>query len=119
MDTKNRHWATIDGKGIRYSHSYSLLDARVIELENGYKDIILLLRNPWGKDNRGSNWRGDWSDGCDLWNKHTKKQIDLSIRKTTDSKFWMSIEDFIKFFKSLTINYANFTWSKRIIPGDI
>ena len=54
MDTKNRYWATIDGKGIRYSHSYSLLDARVIKLENGYTDIILLLRNPWGKCNRGS-----------------------------------------------------------------
>ena len=31
----------------------------------------------------------------------------------------MSLEDFIKFFKSLTINYANFTWNKRIIPADI
>jgi hypothetical protein len=31
----------------------------------------------------------------------------------------MSLEDFIKFFKSLTVNYANFTWSKRIIPADI
>ena len=54
MDSKNRHWATIDGKGIRYSHSYSILDARVIKLENDYTDIILLLRNPWGKDTRGS-----------------------------------------------------------------
>ena len=31
----------------------------------------------------------------------------------------MSLEDFIKFFKSLTINHADFTWSKRIIPADI
>jgi hypothetical protein len=32
MDEKNRKWATIDGSGIRYSHSYSILDARVIKI---------------------------------------------------------------------------------------
>ena len=32
MDEINRKWATIDGSGIRYSHSYSILDARVIKI---------------------------------------------------------------------------------------
>lgn len=31
----------------------------------------------------------------------------------------MSLEDFIKYFKSLTINRAESTWMKRIIPADI
>lgn len=57
MDEINRKWATIDGKGIRYSHSYSILDVRVIKIElinnRFYTDIILHLRNPWGKCNRG------------------------------------------------------------------
>ena len=31
----------------------------------------------------------------------------------------MSLEDFIKYFKSFTINHVESTWSKRIIPADI
>lgn len=68
-------FATVEGKGIRYNHCYTLLDAKPVTLENNYTDIICLLRNPWGKNSRGLQWTGDWGPECDLWNKHTKKQV--------------------------------------------
>jgi hypothetical protein len=73
LSQDNVRFATIDDKGIRYGHCYTLLDAKPVTLENNYTDIICLLRNPWGKNSRGLEWYGDWGPECDLWNKHTKK----------------------------------------------
>lgn len=84
MDTKTLHWATIDGKGIKFSHAYTVLYARPLVLANGFTDIILLLRNPWGKDTRGDQWLGDWGPSDDLWTKHTKKQISQELRLLSD-----------------------------------
>ena len=119
MDNKTLHWATIEGKGIKYSHSYTVLYARPIVLANNFTDIIILLRNPWGKDTRGDQWLGDWGPNDDLWTKHTKKQISQELRMISDQTFWMSLGDFIDMFKSITINYADLQYATRIIPADI
>ena len=73
LDEDGARWATIEGMGIRYGHTYTILDGRAVTLANGYTDIILLCRNPWGKSTRGAQWTGDWAEDCDLWTKHTKK----------------------------------------------
>lgn len=52
-DPESIRFLTVDGKGIRYNHSYTLLDVKTVTLENNYTDIICLLRNPWGKNSRG------------------------------------------------------------------
>jgi hypothetical protein len=54
LDEDGLRWATIDDLGIRYNHVYTLLDARIIKLPNDFTDIIVLMRNPWGKNTRGS-----------------------------------------------------------------
>jgi hypothetical protein len=73
LDEDGMRWATIDDLGIKYNHIYTILDARVINLANGFTDIIVLMRNPWGKNTRGNQWNGDWGKDDDLWTKFTKK----------------------------------------------
>jgi hypothetical protein len=75
LDEDGLRWATIDDMGIRYNHIYTILDARIIKLTNNFTDIIVLMRNPWGKNAKGSQWAGDWGQDDDLWTKYTKKQI--------------------------------------------
>lgn len=72
-DEESNRWVTIDGKGIKYAHTYTMIDARVVNLPSGWTDIIILLRNPSQKSNRGPMWTGDWASSCDLWTKKTKK----------------------------------------------
>ena len=83
LDEDGARWASVDGRGIRFGHTYTVLDARAVTLANNYTDVILLLRNPSGKSARGAEWTGDWADDCDLWTKHTKKQIDAAARLTS------------------------------------
>lgn len=119
MDERTRHWATIDGRGIKWNHCYTILDARPITLANGWTDIIVLMRNPWGKDQRGDQWTGDWSYSSDLWTKHTKKQVDQAARLTSEATFWMSMQDLLDMFKSVTINHTDLTYALRVIPADV
>lgn len=111
--------ATIGDKGIRYDHIYTILDVRAVTLRNDYTDIILLLRNPSGKVIGGQQWLGDWGPGCDLWSKHTKRQVGATHRLTSASTFWMSLGDFFEQFTTLTVNHSDPTYSRRVLPADI
>lgn len=59
--------------GLKYDHTYTILDATTVKLANNYTDIIVLMRNPSGKNCKGINWNGDWSEFDDLWTKDTKR----------------------------------------------
>ena len=50
MDPITQRFATINNKGIKYSHTYTILNMRKVVCDNGFNDVLLLLRNPWGKD---------------------------------------------------------------------
>lgn len=118
-DPANLRWATLDGKGIKYNFTYTLLDARVMTLANGFTDIIVLLRNPSGKDSRGEQWSGDWNPNCDLWTKHTKKQVSQAARMTTASTFWMSLGDVMDNFETITIGHTDGLFDKRVLNADM
>ena len=82
--------------GIVPGHAYSILDVREVA---GHK--LLCLRNPWGK----FEWKGDWSDGSDLWSKNTR--VKMAIRPDTeggdDGIFWMCWADFLRFFDNVDV----------------
>jgi Calpain family cysteine protease len=63
---------SVNDKGIKYNYCYTMLDIKTVTLANNYTDIILLLRNPSGKNEKGEEWLGDWGIYCDLWTKFTK-----------------------------------------------
>ena len=86
--------------------------------KDGYLDILVLLRNPSGKDIKGERWTGDWCKDCDLWTKHTKKQIGAAKSKESKATFWMSLGDVIEIFNSFTINYPNPNIVKWTIAAD-
>ena len=81
-----------------------MIDALPVTLENDYQDILVFLRNPWGKHVRGEQWTGDWGPLCDLWTKHTKKQIKHHLTNQTKATFWMSLEDVLKTFEEIVLN---------------
>jgi calpain-15 len=71
---------------------------------------LLQLRNPWGK----FSWNGDWSERSPLWTHELKSKLLLnnnskratskvSMRNTDKGVFWMSLDDFCKFFCSIDI----------------
>lgn len=49
--------------GLVGNHSYGLLDAREVQLEDGSIEKLVKLRNPWGD----FEWKGDWGDDSELW----------------------------------------------------
>ena len=90
--------------GIVAGHAYSILSVRHVRSE--HKEIrFLQLRNPWGT----FEWDGDWSDKSDLWEKHPDVASKLKFESTNgddfngDGVFWMTMDDFIKFFKGVDI----------------
>ena len=85
--------------GLVDAHAYSLIGCKEITTEGGKKVRLMQVRNPWGK----REWQGDWSDRSPLWTDHCKRQVDF--KNAEDGCFWISYEDYIKFFYITTICY--------------
>ncbi|CAI2385872.1 unnamed protein product [Moneuplotes crassus] len=80
--------------GIVPGHAYSVIAAKEY---NGLK--LLQIRNPWGQ----FEWGGKWSDHDH--HNWTQEMIDAFEPdfNSKDGTFWMSYEDFFKYFTSITI----------------
>ena len=78
-------------------HAYSLIGAKVVELDNGDSVRLIKIRNPHGK----KEWEGDWSDKSDKWTPKTKAQV--KFQDKNDGTFWISFEDYTEFFYITTI----------------
>lgn len=76
-----------------------MIKLQEITLDNGSKERLLQVRNPWGK----REWTGDWSDASSKWTGATKAQVQLESKD--DGIFWISMKDFDKFFYQVTICY--------------
>lgn len=55
---------------------------------------LIKLRNPWGY----REWNGPWSDHSPLWTDEAKHQLSANLVVSDDGEFWMSFEDFFRFF---------------------
>lgn len=85
--------------GLIDAHAYSLIKAQEIVTDSGKTVKLVKIRNPWGK----KEWTGDWSDKSPLWTEKCKAQVDYA--NADDGCFWMTFEDYDKFFYITTINY--------------
>jgi len=76
------------------------------EEEESERIFLLLLRNPWGKEEPDL----DWNDKSNLWTSELKKYFgfadgsDLN-KDMDDGKFFISLEDFFKYFNNIEISY--------------
>ena len=83
--------------GLVDAHAYSLIGAKLVELDNGKNVRLIQIRNPWGK----KEWSGDWSDKSSKWTPKTKAQVNFQDKN--DGTFWISFDDYIEFFYMTTI----------------
>ncbi|XP_077178865.1 calpain-3 isoform X1 [Paroedura picta] len=83
--------------GLVKSHAYSVTAVDETTLK-GKKIRLVRLRNPWGQ----VEWNGGWSDNSNEWNLIDKSEkIRLQHKIAEDGEFWISHEDFMKYFTKL------------------
>ena len=58
---------------------------------------IVQVRNPWGS----FEGKGDWGDASQIWSDSAKQQVKFVA--ADDGTFWMSLEDFKKYFTLLFV----------------
>jgi calpain-15 len=110
------------GAGLVDAHAYSLIAAVEIELGMMQKQKLLMIRNPWGF----KEWNGKWGDSSNKWKQHpTAKQsiIDILSKRqnisadkieetylksdSNDGCFWISFDDYTRFFSVTSICYTS------------
>ncbi|KAH9503245.1 hypothetical protein Btru_068552 [Bulinus truncatus] len=79
-------------KGLVGGHAYSLVDAKQIK-----QTKLLRVRNPWGH----GEWKGAWCDGSSEWKTIPENSIEFPNKD--DGEFYVSLEDFMKYFSHTTI----------------
>ncbi|XP_072842329.1 calpain-3 [Pogona vitticeps] len=83
--------------GLVTAHAYSVtgLDETTFK---GEKIKLVRLRNPWGQ----VEWNGAWSDRSNEWNViDGTEKLRLQYRIAEDGEFWMSFQDFLRYFTKL------------------
>ncbi|CAB0039932.1 unnamed protein product [Trichogramma brassicae] len=95
-------------QGLIRGHAYSITCVKHVEIQTpnqSGKIPLLRLRNPWGNE---AEWNGPWSDGSPEWRfipDHEKEAVGLTF--DVDGEFWMSFQDFKKYFMRLEICNLN------------
>lgn len=95
-------------QGLIKGHAYSITRVKYVEIQtpNQYGKIPLLrIRNPWGNE---AEWNGPWSDQSPEWRfipDHEKEELGLTF--DMDGEFWMSFQDFTKYYTQLEICNLN------------
>ncbi|KAJ8678899.1 hypothetical protein QAD02_014686 [Eretmocerus hayati] len=95
-------------QGLIRGHAYSITRVKYVDINTpnqSGKIPLLRLRNPWGNE---AEWNGPWSDGSPEWRfipDHEKEELGLTF--DVDGEFWMSFQDFKKYFTNLEICNLN------------
>ena len=104
----------VSSVGLITGYTYNLLAIYEIQDADGNRVYLLRLRNPWSQ----SEWNGDWSDKSAKWNDDSKSKVHFSDK--ADGIFYMSDNDFFKYFKHVEICYLLFDakLSKLTVTGE-
>ena len=100
--------------GLVPGHAYTIIKVLEVTTNSG-KEKLINLRNPWGH----GEWSGDWCDSSIKWTKDIRNQCD-NYEIQNDGSFWMSFEDFYKFFiiGGICHFYQNYYYSSLHIFKD-
>ena len=82
----------------------------ILQLKKIMRGTVRLveLRNPNGKNS--SEWKGAWCDLSPLWDQVTPEEQKLN-KDQDDGCFWMSWDDFARYFELLTICQLPTNWN--------
>ncbi|XP_038584750.1 calpain-1 catalytic subunit-like [Micropterus salmoides] len=84
--------------GLVQSHSYAVTGVKQMMSREQLVHLVRLW-NPWGK----GEWNGDWSDQSPLWQTVSPQNREMCLSVADDGEFWMTLEDFCKFYTDLDI----------------
>ncbi|XP_029450050.1 calpain-9 [Rhinatrema bivittatum] len=86
-------------QGLVKGHAYSITGLDEVNYR-GHKVQLIRVRNPWGQ----VEWNGSWSDNAPQWREvDPSEQKRLSQTALDDGEFWMTFEDFKKYFDKVEI----------------
>ena len=94
--------------GLLPNHCYAILAVKSV---GSYK--LLKLRNPWGH----YEWKGNWSDESLLWTNEARRIMGME-KYGDEGIFCMSIEDFQRYFESVTLCYVHDQFWSFNLPMD-
>ena len=101
-------WTEVGGPkqkgGLVPGHAYTVIKAKSA---NGNR--LVNIRNPWGS----FEWNGDWSDNSPLWTPEMVQAI-RPVLDDNDGTFWMSFEDFLKYFSGVNICIVDSFYEGRV-----
>ncbi|XP_028422126.1 calpain-8-like [Perca flavescens] len=84
--------------GLILNHAYTVTGVKQM-ISRGKPVNLVRLWNPWGR----GEWTGDWSDRSSLWKSVSAKDREMCLSVNDDGEFWMTLEDFCKFYTVLDI----------------
>ncbi|XP_040195924.1 calpain-5 [Rana temporaria] len=115
--------------GLVKGHAYAVTDVRKVRLGHGLmaffkseKLDMIRMRNPWGE----REWNGPWSDSSEEWQKVSKSEREkLGVTVQDDGEFWMTFEDFCKYYTDIIMcrlintSYLSIhkTWEEAVLCG--
>ncbi|XP_068122770.1 calpain-5 [Hyperolius riggenbachi] len=115
--------------GLVKGHAYAVTDVRKVRLGHGLlaffkseKLDMIRMRNPWGE----REWNGPWSDSSEEWQKVSKSEREkLGVTVEDDGEFWMTFEDFCKYYTDIIMcrlintSYLSIhkTWEEEVLRG--
>jgi len=85
--------------GLVSGHCYSFMLATEVRGKTGKILRLCKLRNPRYE----KAWDGKWSDDSSMWDRHPSVRNQLSFIPKGDSSFWMSFQDFRKYFCTVSV----------------
>jgi hypothetical protein len=99
----------MEGEGLVGHHAYAILKVKIL----GKRHKLLCLRNPWGY----KEWNGAWSDDSKEWTEEYKKEV--SHVEKDDGLFWMSFEDFTKYYDCIYCSDQCIGWFRWEMKGTV
>ena len=103
----------LEDNGLVPGHAYTIV--KVKEFKTSYGNVRLVnMRNPWGN----KEWSGEWCDSSSRWNLVSEGRPQF---KKNEGTFWMSIEDFCKYYVVSGISHfhTNYLYTYLHVPKKI
>ncbi|XP_041809113.1 calpain-1 catalytic subunit-like isoform X2 [Chelmon rostratus] len=89
---------TVLPNGLVQGHAYTVTGIKQV-MSQGQLVNLVRLWNPWG----AGEWKGDWSDQSVMWQTVSPDDREMCLSVRDDGEFWMTQEDFCKFYSDLDI----------------